>query len=299
MDIESMMEVLRQRLFISHDHKGQKNIVHEYTIRSKIDGLSNIIILSEKFLPNLLAHDEKGNTLSIMPSKYVNALLRMHINEKQGYEKRKLEAIMSKINNDQLHLIWLKLSKDTILQKNEFKTITLTYAPKIRDPNFIFKMKIKNLPFPLYYTLYTPEDFDFDKTRYIYIKDDDFVSNYTKPNFVEMFKTYNSNMIRIVSKKSFSFIIEYSFRPTGHSTIATIIGLVTLSFLAGILLVTKWIIFPHYSYHFDVLEKHVEIGLFVIGASLILPRLTSNDSIRIRYAKKYIIPILLGGGLLI
>lgn len=156
-------------------------------------------------------------------------------------------------------------------------------------------MKIKNQPFPLYYTLYTPENFDFGKTEYTYMQNDELVTKRTQPDFVEMFKTHNSNMIRIASEEDSSFIIKYSFRPTGNSTIAIKIGLGTLSCIASSLLVFKWIVLSYYSYSFVVIEKHVEVGLFVIGASLILPQLTNNDSIRIRYAKYHLVPIVMGG----
>lgn len=105
MNVTSGIDILRQRLFISHDDREQRDIVSEYTIRSKRKKLTNIIILYEKFLPNLLAQDEKNNMLSIMPTEYVNTLLLKYLNESQGDEKTKLKTIIEKIKNKQLHLI--------------------------------------------------------------------------------------------------------------------------------------------------------------------------------------------------
>ena len=74
-----MMEVLRERLFISHDSDKQRQITAEYTIRSNKSKLTNIIILSDEFLPNLVVQDEKTNMMSVMPNKYVKLLLENFI----------------------------------------------------------------------------------------------------------------------------------------------------------------------------------------------------------------------------
>ena len=93
-----MMEVLRERLFISHDSSKQRQITAEYTIRSNRENLTNIIILSEDFLPNLMVRDEHNNIMSIMPNRYVKILLSNFI-EKTGNElKEQLENILQKIN---------------------------------------------------------------------------------------------------------------------------------------------------------------------------------------------------------
>ena len=53
--INSMMEILRQRLFISHDSTSQRNIVSEYTIRSNHDKLTNLFFYLKKCLAKFIS----------------------------------------------------------------------------------------------------------------------------------------------------------------------------------------------------------------------------------------------------
>ena len=71
-----MVEILRQRLFISHDQKKQQSITNEYTIKSKRDDLTNIIILQDIFLPNLLVRDNNGSILPVMTTSETLKLLK-------------------------------------------------------------------------------------------------------------------------------------------------------------------------------------------------------------------------------
>ena len=116
-----MISVVRERIFIQHDYQKQRGITAEYTIKSNKQDLSNLIFLSEDFLPNLLVTDESDHILSIMPSDYVNTLLNMYYESSHGQEKDKLEAIISKINANKLHLIWVKIPKHSKLQKMKLK----------------------------------------------------------------------------------------------------------------------------------------------------------------------------------
>jgi len=292
-----MIDIVRERLFIQHDYQKQRGIVAEYTIRSNRDDLSNLIFLSEDFLPNLLVVDESNSVLSVMPSDYVNTLLDIYYNDSSGAEKDKIGSLISKIQDNKLHLIWVKIPEKSKLVENEIRTITLSYSSTQAKKEPVLRMKVKNKNYPLYYTLYTPSDFDFEKTQYDYLKRGQIVSTHTRPEYVETFRTYNSRLFRIVSDIESGFEISYSFKPTTQSTMATKIGLITLSLLGFAVLVLKLAV--HYGgMQFDILEKEVEIGLLTIGGSLVLPQLTGNDSIRMQYTKYYILPIALGAMIL-
>ena len=299
LNVNPMMSVVRERYFIQHDYQKQRAITAEYTIQSNKDGLTNLIFLSESFLPNLLVMDESRNVLSIMPSEHVSTLFNMYYESSQGYEKDKLKMIISKIQTNELHLIWVVIPEQSKLKKNEIRTIVLNYSSiHIENKEPVLKMRIKNMPYRLYYTLYTPSDFDFEKTKYSYWQNNHKFTTYNKPDSVELFRTYNSRLFRTISNTEFGLEMTYSFQPTPQSTIATKIGLGTLSFLSFGILIAK-LITSNSDIQFDLLTKDIEIGILIIGGSLVLPQLTANDSIKSKYSRYYILPIILGALILI
>ena len=300
MQVTSMIEILRQRLFISHDHKEQRSIVSEYTIKSKREKLTNIIILSDKFLPNLLVRDEDDSILPVMTTRDVKKLISHFIEKSSNETQEKLEHLNSKINAEELHMIWIKIPKNKSLYKDEVRTFTLNYSPHhIDPPRSVLKMKIKKQPYPLYYTLFTPNEFDFAQTRYGFIKDGKIKQSYHQPEYVQKFRTYNSNLFRIISHIEDGFKISYSFKPTRTSTAPTKIGLFTLAGLSLAIVTFKYIVYLGDPPDDGIFAKQLEIGLFVIGGSLLLPQLTNNYSIRARYTWWYLLPIGLGIGILI
>ncbi len=81
MEVGSSMEIIRQRLFIDHDSKSQRQITVEYTIRSKLPELKNIMLNYKKFLPSLVIRDEKNSILPLMSSKDVEILYTYQIDQ--------------------------------------------------------------------------------------------------------------------------------------------------------------------------------------------------------------------------
>ncbi len=294
-EINSMMEVLRERFFISHDHEKQHNIAREYTIRSKKEKgvLTNLIFLSDEFLPNLIVEDDVGKMLSVMPTAYVKTLLNMYLKKSSGIEREKLQILISKIQKNKLYLVWVKIPQSCGLIKNEIRNIVLRHSINSKnnsDKNNL-TMSVKNKSYPLYYTLYAPNDFDFKKTLYSIEKNKVLISTAICPDYVEEFETYNSKLFRINSELESSFEIIYAFKPTPQATVASRFGFTILSCF-GILMIYALYTFEISNFHF--LQKHVEIGIFIIAGSLLLPQLTNNDSIRSRFISLYLFPILLG-----
>ena len=288
-----MIEILRQRLFISHDHKEQRSIMSEYTIKSKKNKLTNILIMSDKFLPNLLVHDENGSVLPVMTTRDVKKLITYFI-EKKSNDAQKLEQINSKIETEELHMIWIKIPKNKSLNKNEIKTITLNYSSHYGNPKSVLKMSIKKQPYPLYYTLFIPDEFDFGKTQYSFIKDGKIRQSAKRPEHIQKFKTYNSNLFRIISDNPHSFEILYSFKPASASVAPTMIGFIGLVGLSSAMVILKYIVYLGDPPNVGIFAKQIEIGLFIIGGSLLLPQLTNNYAIRAKYTLGYLMSIIMG-----
>ena len=295
-----MMEILRHRIFISHDPKKQQSITHEYTIKSKRDDLTNIIILQDEFLPNLLVHDSDGSILPIMTTNETLQLFEYFLTQESGKSPQTIQRIYDKMISNELHVIWIKIPRNRSLENNEIRAIRLSYSPhQPSKSESVLKIQIKKQPHPLYYTLFTPDEFDFDNIRYGSIKNNNMIYSQIQPDHVEKFKTFDSNLFRISVNIEDSFEIKYSFKPKPTSIAPMRIGAAALLFLPSILLALKYIVFWNEPSDLGIFTKHVEIGLFVIGGSLILPQLTSNHTIRAKYKWHYLLSIILGGILLL
>ncbi len=291
-----IMEILRQRLFISHDSQAQRSITSEYTIRSKRDNLTNLIFISKNILPNLLVTDEKNNTLPIMPTKYVKQLLYSFLEKSSKKDVQKLTHIIKQIDSGHLNLIWVKIPKITALTRNEVRTIILHYSPNYNMVGSTLRLNVKTQKYPSYYSLYAPEDYDFKQTSYALLENNGIATTAKRPKHVEQFRTYNASVFRISAKLDNDLAILYSFKPSSETTFSTKLGVGVLSliFCAVLLLhITEWVRIE------SIMSSQVSIALFMIGGSLVLPQLTTRDSIRRNQFKLYLIPIVLGMVLLI
>lgn len=300
MKFDSMMEIIRERLFVSHSSSEQGNVTIEYTIRSNEDRLTNLFFIFDKMLPNLRVRDEHDGNLAMMPTKYVLLLLEDFVGKSDDSQKTILNDTIEKINQGHLYIIWVKIPKNNSFSKNEIRAITLHYSSRAESgsDNPLLSIGVKNKPHPLYYTLYKPDDYDFGFQRYTTLSSDGIKISDTAPDFVDSTMTSNSKLLRINSKSKSNFVLFYSFIPTMRATAASLFGFVTLFTLGMIANIAHVLIFiqPTLSnvLQIDLLTKNTEIGIFLIAGSLILPRLTNNDSIRLAHTKLYMIPVFLG-----
>ena len=229
-----------------------------------------------------------------MPTKNVKTLFK-HFIKKDSDKQETLEDLHSRINQGKLHLIWIKIPKQKEFDKDEVRTITLKYSPsQVEFPDHVLKMVIKKRPWPLYYTLFTPSEFDFALTKYSLIINNKVEERYKKPEVVQKFKTYNSSLFRIPSELKNGFEISYSFKPTSTSSSPMKIALATLTFFAIGMLMFRHVVFYNEPQAMEIFSRQVDVGLFVIGGSLLLPQLVSNQSVRARYVRWYLLPVFLG-----
>lgn len=293
------IKILRLRLFILHEHREQISIESEYTIKSKSKGLENIMIVTDGFMPNLKVKDNDGHVLSVMTREDTQRLIRQYIKKSHGERRTKYEDLLSKISSGQLHVVWIKLPKSRAMIKNEIRTFVLAYSPYETESNSLLTIQVKERTYTLYYTLFAPDEFDFKNTRYRLNKDNAIKPSAEKPDNVQTFKTYNSTIFRITSKFKDNFEILYSFKPASASSMPTKIGLWTLAGFAAAILALKHVVFWGEPPDIAVFSRQIEIGLFTIGGSLLLPQLASNRFVRSRYTKWYWIPVALGALLLV
>lgn len=287
----SSMEIIRQRLFIDHDSTNQRKIVVEYTIRSKLPKLKNIFLNYDKFLPSLLIQDGKNNILPLMASKDVEILYTYYVENSKGQEKLLLEKELEAIQSQKKHIIWISL-KNNPLPLDEITTFTLTYLPQtetVKNPEIFIKINKQN--FPVYYSLFSPNSFNFEKPKFIILKDDGIEENDKPPNHVEVYNSYHSMSLRVRHEIDHDFGVIYSLTAMPASKILTKIGGL---FLCVFPIVYFIIVNYHISGFESFLLKKIEVGLFVIGASLVLPNIQSDHNVRSQLMIWYLLPIILG-----
>ena len=296
MEYAPYMEILKLTYFIFHLND-KRDISVEYSIKSNRKELTNIIIMTEAFLPNLTVRDENNHVLPVLSRRELMGLFdQFEVNE-PGLDK--LEDFYSEMESKGLHLIWIKLPKEKSMADKEIRTITLHYSPYPQLAlNSIFKLTVQSKPYSLYYNFISPDEFNFGKIKYNYLENDKIKQNSQPPAHARQFRTNNSISLQIPSGSP-DFEIEYSFRPKPNTTASLKVGVWFLSVLSSLILAWNLGISLNYLPASELFDKQIEIGLFVMGGSLILPPLIANQGIRTGYIRWYLVPMFLGALILL
>ena len=285
------MDIIRQRIYIEHDDKSQRKITIEYTIRSKKENMENIILHYKDYLPSLIIRDERNHVLPLMSSNDVKILFSNYIKKTNGVTKDRLKKELDDINNNKKHLLWISL-KGRGMKLDEVRTITLTYLPKYKNIKKPYiKIRVNKQKYPLYYSLFSPVNFDFKKPKYIHLLNDQVVTKIESPEYVFSYNSYHSLSLRIKPDLNDLFFLIYSLKPEKSTKVITLFGSFVLSIIPILYLLTFFI--ENYDFQ-KIHDKQIEIALFVIGASLILPKFQSDQKIRNKLVIYYLLPIILG-----
>ena len=293
--ISSSFEILRRRSFISHDQNQQQIIKDEFTIKSKVENLTNILLTSDDFLPNLIVYDEQKNQLPIISTNYVKKLLKEY-QVKKGHEQYKdlLENQIKSINEGKSHLFWIKIPSTQSLKINQVKKIILVYTPKIQNKTPELLLIVKKTNYPFYLSLIKQRDYNLKPTKYFGYFNGQFQEK-SKLDFVTQYDNSISTYIRIQPENKEQFVVQYSIKIKPILTLLTVGSVTVLSILAFIPILAVFQILPYYSENHVFYQKNLEIGMFVIGASFIIPTFTKRLDIQSTFLMLYIIPIVLGG----
>ena len=282
------IEILRQRIIIHHDGGAQSRITEEYTVRSQHSELNAIVLVSDEFLPNLQVRDNYNTILSLVPGKELELLYAQHLKE-AGLDSQSVKERLDIIRKGKRHLIWFSL--DRAMKRGEIRTFTLTYMPQISNPKRrdIF-MRIKRKQYPVYYMLSSPEGFDLS-IKFMTVRDRRMITQTTPPDNVRMNHLHNSLMLRVGEEFEDDFGLVYSLRATPTSTRLTRFGgllllVMPLAYFATTLLEVSGLE--------AFTERNIEVGLFVTGASLLLPTFQKDAGVRNTLMGWYMIPAILG-----
>ena len=302
MENNQLIEILRIRHFLEHNHKQITNIDLELTIKSnrKDRGIDNIFLESNNFLPNLKVIDSEGIEYPIMRNKDTITLLEI-MSEKE--ESENIASLIQDIKNMKRFLIWIKIPPNKKLQPNEVRVIHMFYdTPKInKSSRHIFIDISSNLPFPIFWILKKPNDYNITKQNCYTVKDNKLTNKKswkdTKNDlFYYTHTTYTSTVF--VRPHQNNLILSYSFKPQAAIiTIPASSMVLLVSFSLFLIIVQNFGACEKYgissSLVEDLLERKIELSLFIISLSVIIPRFITNVEIRHSYFWLWFVPIAL------
>lgn len=295
--------ILRQRIFVNHTPKAQKMISEEFTINSNTDNVSNIVLQFTKFLPNLTAYDESGDVLPLMTNELTRAMISDWGDRSSDEMRTELNQLLDEMESQSIYVVWIKLPTNKIMSKDSNMVLKLEYDVEINNDGRNLTILISSVSHNVFYTLTKPEDYNFQTTQIIWYDNKDkmqSIDSWDKDRQDKLYSNKTHDAITLTSKPEIkqALILNYSFFPKKSIIILPVIGVMFLISFSSyflslqlchvdehcILVITKT----------KMMEKSLEIGIFIITASLVLPRLVHNHLIRYGVLLAITIPIALG-----
>ncbi len=297
-DNGQLVEIIRIRNYLTHNHKQITKIKQEYTIRSNksLGFVDNVFLAFNGFLPNLKVNDSEGTEYPIMPNSDLRLLLEAKLDDGED-----VKTLLDDINAHKIFVIWIKIPPNKKLSANETRILYVNYEnkkiPGKLASNFVFLNVSADLSFPVFWIFEKPKDYDIT-SQYAYTIIDNKLKNiesWKKSKSFHYDNTVESSGI-IVKPESDNVVICYSFRPK-----PAIVALPAASILLLISFSAFLILIQHMTaggYEFpshikQLLDYKIELSIFVISSSFIIPRFVSNPEIRHNLFWLYFVPVLL------
>ena len=310
---DEYLEILRQRFFIDHSSKAKTFITEEYTIISHHDNVKNIILQFPNFLPNLKVYDGKGHEITVMPNSYTRALIESWAEENTS-EQNTINHLIEQMNNHQVYIIWVKLNEEKALKNEETMILNFEYSaekdekkqndnPKERRKPRDLIIKIYPSLHSVFYIIKKPEDFDFYKRAIIWCDENHIthrIDNWSsdKQDLLYVTETTDSTSLTTKPENPYRIWLNYSFIPKNETiAIPSIAAFLLAGFAIYLWVMQQCDLDPLCVTTLDnnvksILSKKLELGIFIITSSLILPRLVNNMVIRHRLLIAIGVPIL-------
>jgi hypothetical protein len=328
--------------FLDHSPDAKTFVNDEYTLISNREDLSNIFLQYPNFLPTLTVYDSDREELPLMPKNLTVALIEGEIDdansdinikkneiqlisvitcdackERKSKEISNIQNEISEINSeitgltnilanleeDKIHIIWIKLPNGKELGLGESKVLTLEYATPKENSNEDYKLDIFSpSKHHVYYTIKRPSDYVFASQK-IFTENDKGKKiekkSWKKDKQDLMYISETNDALTVTSKSDMQKPIElrYSFKPGNHIIAFPVVVLGILTAASFFLIYLGNCVEPQCTvpdlFNLDphLLEKRLEISLSVIGAAFVLPRLIKNDFVRHNIAPWHLIPI--------
>lgn len=293
-------EIIRTRNFLEHSPDQITSVRTEYTIRN-IDSqrsLDNIFLVYDKFLPNLHVTDSENIEYPIMSNSDTLNLL-----EHDGKDDDMARNMLSLVKECKKYVIWIKIPPNRKIQPNETRLLHLGYekkknvkhSPKHRNVPILLRIKPRKrssvhftLKKPKDYYIPVPESTKKGSNKKTSIRDDpSFHYDETDTSltfFVE------SDLDAVVSYKPHVKRSVMLF-PAASFAMLTILAMALL--LASACLDSTLPAAPYCSTSpfLAIADHKIELLIFVVSSSLVIPQLFPNVVIRNRWSYVYLVPI--------
>ncbi len=271
-------QIISQRSYIDHIPNVSSTVRTELTITSNKD-TKNIILTSTRPIFNPIARDSDGEVLSIIPTEYSNVLLDPHT-KSSAKEGAASEAKSQPTSLDK-SVVWIKLPHEKPLEKKSHKIITLEHEYETKTTREIrFDIQPAN-EHPISYTFTKPDDYEF-KNGVILVNGTKFsIKSDRCAKYCRIHETSKSlTIIPHAGVKPMEFRCRTT--PKMQIILPPIFLFAFLYFSSSfmLLLVSENNANMFEPYFQSLLDKRIEIYLFIIAISLVLPRLVSNVYIR-------------------
>jgi hypothetical protein len=308
------IQIIRQRFFIDYTSKSNKYYSEEYTIRCLTvneKGIDNVFIRSPKLLPNLKIYDSDGTQLALITNRLSKALINNLLKHSKNTEANaELTDLLHDMDEQRVFLLWIKLPADRRLMPKEARTITLEYdTPREELEEKDQFLEFHSAPYEVFYTIRIPEDYEFGKEEIeIYDYDGTTLKDRhktwkKKPQRGDPFyfnENHGSVSIRISPNTNDSIRFIYSFKAKKNITALPQIVLCLLIGASIVLVLSNLNYYlancGKYQLCFNIglfAEKQAEIGIGIIGASLIVPNLIHNQEIRDSLKYLFLAPLII------
>ena len=290
---EQFIKILRVRHFLEHNHEQITKIESEYTVQCTKDvEVDNIFLTFKNFLPNLKIRDSEGTEYPIMTNPNTKLLLDIMKEENQDVDK-----LIQQINKHKIFLIWIKIPPHKKLKPNEVRILYINFENEknTNKKNMITINVSSDLPFPVFWIFKKPKDYNI-KDQYCYrIDNNKFKNKMSWKKKVDGVFYYENTPISstlLIHANQKHVTISYSFTPKISRIALPIASTLLLTSFSLFLIIVQ--LNEELSITFNnVLEHNLELALFIVSSSFIVPRFISNIEVRHTYFWFYFIPITL------
>ena len=280
-------QVISQRSYIEHIPNVSSTVRTELTITSNKD-TKNIILTSTRPVFNPIARDSDGEVLSIIPTEYSSALLDAYA-KNPAKEDVASSAELQSTSPDE-SVVWIKLPHEKSLKEKTHKTITLEHEYETKTTRKIrFSIQPAN-EHPISYTFTKPDDYEFKNAVILVDGLSLCIKDARLAKYCQVHET--SKSLTIVPYKG---VKPMEFRCNTAPKLQIMLPPALLSLFLGLssTFMLSLVLSECYNgtlvpylqnllglYFQNLLKKQVEIYLFIIAISFVMPRLVSNVYIR-------------------
>ena len=296
-------EIVRIRNFFSHDHGQVTKVDMEITILST-DKSEHIVLESDKFLPNLRMADSSGEEYPLMSSKHLRIMLEKAA--PAGSARHDTDRLLADIAKSKTHLLWFRIPPHKVLQPNEARVLHLTYEHPKRDAGLLGAVRSLRagtivikvppaLPFPTFWILDKPADYNISRRRYSRVKagmSSDMGSWEENSGSVFCKSAAKSESLHVKPDRN-GATLSYSLTPKKIVLALPVAAIAMLSLLAISLGASPYVDGggPLQPIADAIVAHKMPLLLFIVASSLVVPRFIDDAHLRNGLLWLYFVPV--------